>query len=49
MDLDNWRHDIFPLTSELDTTGSGGYLNIILHRYMGVHTRKIVMTYEMLD
>jgi hypothetical protein len=32
MDSDSRRYDILPLTSEVDTTGSGRYLNNILQR-----------------
>jgi len=46
MDSDSPRHDIVPLTFELDAAGIGGgrYLNNILHRNMGVHMREIVTT-----
>jgi len=46
MDSDSPRHDIVPLTFELDTAsiGSGRYLNNILHRNMNIHTREIVTT-----
>jgi len=37
LDSVSWRHDIPPLTFELDTTSSGRYLNNILHRYMSIH------------
>ena len=44
MDSDSRRHDILPLTFELDMTGNGRYLNNFLHRYMRIHTREIVTT-----